>query len=245
MHNIKLVLEYDGSRYQGWQRLGKGESQNTLANKLTEVIHRMTSEEVELFCGARTEVGVHAYGQSVSFKTTSDMKPLEIQQYLNRYLPMDIAVLSAKEVPERFHASLNAKSRTYVYRIATGTVPSVFERKYTYYAFKTPDIGMMQQAALLLVGKHDFQNFSSGKKSKSTEKEVYQIKISKDAEMIQISICAKDFLHNMPRMIVGTLMDIGLGKRKKECIDAVFAGKEPASAPCDPKGLFLKEVSYE
>lgn len=244
MHNIKLTLEYDGSRYQGWQRLGKGESPNTVSNKLTEVLHKMTAEDIELFCGARTEVGVHAYGQTVNFKTTSDMKPYEIQHYLNRYLPMDIAVLSAEEMPERFHASLNAKSRTYLYRIAIGTVPSVFERKYTYYAFKTPDITVMQQAALLLVGKHDFKNFSSVKKSKSTEKEMYEIEIYGDTDEIQIRLRAKDFLHNMPRMIIGTLLDIGLGKRKKECIEAIFKGEEDASVPCDPKGLFLQEVEY-
>lgn len=243
MHNIKLTLEYDGSRYQGWQR-AKGESTNTVSNKLLEVIHKMTAEDVELFCGARTEVGVHAYEQTVNFKTTSDMKPHEIQQYLNRYLPMDIAVLTADEMPERFHASLNAVSKTYLYRIAIGDVPSVFERKYTYYAFKTPDIAVMQQAALQLIGKHDFKNFSTVKKSKSTEKDMYDIKIYRDAEEIQISLRAKDFLHNMPRIIAQTLLDIGLGKRKKECIEAIFAGKEDASAPCDPKGLFLQEVEY-
>lgn len=243
MHNIKLVLEYDGSRYQGWQR-AKGESTNTISNKLLEVIHKMTAEDVELFCGARTEVGVHAYAQTVNFKTTSDMRPHEILQYMNRYLPMDIAVLSAEEMPERFHASLNAKSRTYIYRIAIGTVPSVFDRKYTYYAFKTPDIAVMQQAALLLIGRHDFKNFSTVKKSKSTEKELYDIEIYSDGDEIQISLKAKDFLHNMPRMIIGTLLDIGLNKRKKDCIEAIFAGKESASAPCDPKGLFLQEVEY-
>lgn len=242
MHNIKLVLEYDGARYQGWQRLGKGESANTVANRLLDVIHKMTAEDVELFCGARTEVGVHAYGQVVNFKTTSDMKADEIRQYLNRYLPMDIAVLSAEEMPERFHASLNAKSRTYLYRIAIGAVPSVFNRKYTYYAFRTPDVGVMQQAALLLAGRHDFKHFSTVKKSKSTEKEIYNIDIHGDAEEIQIRIRANDFLHNMPRMIVGTLLDIGLGKRKVECIEAVFSGAEEASAPCDPKGMFLEKV---
>lgn len=244
MHNIKLTLEYDGSRYQGWQRLGKGESTNTVANKLLDVIHKMTAEDVELYCGARTEVGVHAYGQVVNFKTTSDMKPHEIQHYLNRYLPMDIAVLSAEEMPERFHAALGVKSITYLYRIAIGTVPSVFDRKYTYYAFKEPDLAVMQQAALSLAGNHDFKNFSTVKKSKSTEKELYDIKVYGDAQEIQITLRAKDFLHNMPRMIVGTLLDIGLGKRKKECIEAIFSGEDTASAPCDPKGLFLQEVEY-
>ena len=109
MRNILLTLEYDGSRYQGWQRLGKGESTNTVSNKILEVLKKMTNEDVELFCGARTEVGVHAYGQVVNFKTTTDMTLLEIKHYMNRYLPMDIAVLSVEEKPERFHASLNAK----------------------------------------------------------------------------------------------------------------------------------------
>ena len=113
MRNIKLVLEYDGSRYQGWQRLGKDESTNTISNKIIEVIKKMTNEDVELFCGARTEVGVHAYGQVVNFKTTSDMTLLEMKRYLNRYLPMDIAVIEIDVMPERFHAQLNAKEKTY------------------------------------------------------------------------------------------------------------------------------------
>lgn len=245
MRNIKLTLEYDGSRYQGWQRLGKDESSNTISNKILEVLHKMTSEDIELFCGARTEVGVHAYGQIVNFKTASDMDSLEIQHYLNRYLPMDIAVLKTEEVPERFHASLNAKSRTYLYRIAIGPVPSVFDRKYTYYSFQSPDIELMKQAALSLAGRHDFKNFSTAKRSKSTEKNLYDIKIQGDEKEIKITLCAQDFLHNMPRMIIQTLLDIGLGRRKKECIEAVFQGKEDASAPCDPKGLFLQSISYE
>ncbi len=244
MHNIKLTLEYDGSRYQGWQRLGQGESKNTISNRLLDVIYKMTAEHAELCSGSRTEVGVHAYQQIVNFKTTSDMTPKEIQHYLNRYLPMDIAVLSAEEVPERFHAGLNAKSRTYLYRIAIGTVPSVFDRKYTYYAFSTPDRDLMQQAAISLIGKHDFKHFSTAKRSKSTEKELYDISIQSNSKEIQITLCAKDFLHNMPRLILGTLIDIGLGKRKKECIEEIFRGTEAASAPCDPKGLFLKEIKY-
>jgi tRNA pseudouridine(38-40) synthase len=244
MHNIKLTLEYDGSRYQGWQRLGQGESTNTISNRLLDVIEKMTAEHVELFSGSRTEVGVHAYKLIVNFKTTSDMSTREIQHYLNRYLPMDIAVLSADEMPERFHAGLNAKSRTYIYRIAIGAVPSVFNRKYTYYSFHTPDIEVMQQAALSLIGKHDFKNFSTAKRSKSTEKELYDISISSSNKEIQITLCAKDFLHNMPRLIIGTLLDIGLGKRKKDCIEEIFKGTASASAACDPKGLFLKEIEY-
>lgn len=245
MRNIKLTLEYDGSRYQGWSRLGKGESTNTIFNKLLEVIKKMTDEDVELYCGSRTETGVHAYAQTVNFKTTTDRSLLEIKQYLNRYLPMDIAVTELEEKPERFHASLNASSRIYTYRIAMGDVPNVFERKYTYYCFKKPDIERMRQASLLLVGRHDFKNFSTVKRSKSTEKEIYNIDIYADEEEMQITIEANDFLHNMARMLISTLLDIGLDKRKKEEIDSIFSGKAPASAPCDPKGLYLQEIVYK
>ncbi len=246
MKNIKLVLEYDGSRYQGWQRLGKDESTNTISNKILEVIKKMTNEDVELCCGARTEVGVHAYAQVVNFKTTTEMSLLEIKRYLNRYLPMDIAVIEIELMPERFHASLNAVSKTYLYRLSVSEVPSVFERKYMYYSFKKPNVEVMKQAALSLVGKHDFKGFSTAKKSKSTEKEIFDIDIYDDGSEIQFTICANDFLHNMVRMILGTLIDIGLGNRKKEEIEEILSGstKTAASAPVDPKGLFLQEVTY-
>lgn len=246
MRNIKLTIEYDGSRYQGWQRLGKDESTNTIANKIIEVIKKMTNEDIELFCGARTEVGVHAYGQVANFKTTTDMTLIEIQRYLNRYLPMDIAIVDIEEKPERFHASLNASSKIYLYRLSIGDVPNVFDRKYTYHSFKKPDVELMKQAAILLVGKHDFKSFSTVKKNKSTIKEIYDIDIYNDGSEVQITLHGNDFLHNMPRMLIGTLLDIGIGNRKKEDIELIFDpdSKVTASAPIDPKGLYLQEVLY-
>lgn len=247
MRNIKLTIEYDGSRYYGWQRLGKDESTNTISNKIIEVIKKMTNEDVELFCGSRTEVGVHAYGQVASFKTTTDMSLLEIQRYMNRFLPMDIAIIDIEEKPERFHASLNATSRIYMYRISISDVPSVFDRKYVYHSFKEPDVNLMRQAACLLVGRHDFKNFSTVKKNKSTIKELYDIDIYDDGNEIQITLHGNDFLHNMPRMILGTLLDIGIGNRKMEDIELIFDDHSDvtASAPVDPKGLYLQEVIYK
>ena len=247
MRNIKLTIEYDGSRYQGWQRLGKDESTNTIANKITEVIKKMTNEDIELFCGSRTEVGVHAYGQVASFKTTTDMTLIEIQHYLNRYLPMDIAITDIEEKPERFHASLNATSKIYMYRISVSEVPSVFERKYVYHSVKRPDVDLMKQAAILLVGKHDFKKFSTVKKNKSTVKEIYDIDVYDDGEELQITLHGNVFLHNMARMILGTLLDIGVGNRKKEDIELIFDSNSDvaASAPADPKGLYLQEVLYQ
>ncbi|MDF2537300.1 MAG: pseudouridylate synthase [Herbinix sp.] len=246
MRNIKLTIEYDGSRYSGWQRLGKGESDNTIENKLLEVISKMTGENVELFCGCRTEAGVHAYAQIANFKTNTKMKLYEIKNYFNRYLPMDIAVIEVEEMPERFSASLNAKAKTYLYRIAIGDVPSVFDRKYTYYCFHMPKLDLMKQAAANLIGKHDFKDFSSVKKNKSTLKEIYSIDIYQDAKEIQITIKANDFLHNMARMMISTLLEIGLEERKPEEITSILNPEltDSGSAPASSQGLFLQEIEY-
>ena len=157
---------------------------------------------------------------------------------------MDIAGTEVKEAPERCHAQLNAVSKTYVYRMTVSEVPSVFDRKYTYHCFKTPDSKLMQQAAQYFIGKHDFKNFSTAKKSKSTVRQITDIEIYGNSEEIQITIQADDFLHNMARLIIGTLLEIGNGTRKKEDIEKIFAGKAVVSEPCDPKGLFLQEISY-
>ncbi len=246
MRNIKLTLEYDGSRYSGYQRLGKGESTNTIENKLLEIIKKMTNEDAEIFCGSRTEVGVHAYAQICNFKTNCALKLYEIKNYFNRYLPMDIAVIDVEEKPERFHSSLNAKSKKYLYRIAIGDVPSVFDRKYTYYSFKKLDIDIMREAAKDLIGKHDFKCFSTVKKNKSTVKEIYDIDIYGDDKEIQITLHGNDFLHNMARMIVATLIDIGNGTRSVDCIPKIFDenSDEISSAPADASGMFLLEVEY-
>lgn len=245
MRNIKLTIEYDGGRYSGWQRLGKGESTNTIENKLLEIIEKMTGKESELFCGARTEVGVHAYAQVSNFKTDTNLKLYEIKNYFNRYLPMDIAVREVEEVSERFHSSLNAKSKKYVYRITNADIPSVFERKYTYHSFAKLDIKLMKEASKELIGKHDFKAFSTVKKSKSTEKEIYSIDFLQKESEIQIIIHASDFLHNMARMIVGTLLEIGAGRKKTSEISAILSGESNASAPADAQGLYLLEIEYE
>lgn len=245
MRNIKLTIEYDGSRYQGWTRLGKNESGNTISNKIREVLKKMTGEEIEEFnCGCRTEVGVHAYAQTANFKMKSGADIQEIKYYLNRYLPMDIAITEVKEVPERFHAQLNATSKTYVYRMTVSDVPSVFERKHTYHCFRIPDRQLMREAAAMLTGVHDFRNFSTVKKAKSTVREIYEINVYDDGEEMLITICADDFLHNMARIIIGTLLEIGLRMRDADEIEDIFEGELPASAPCDPKGLYLQEVTY-
>lgn len=247
MRNIKLTIEYDGGRYYGWQRLGKDEPTNTIENKLLEVIRKMTGENIDIFCGARTENGVHAIEQIANFKTNSDMSPLEIKHYFNRYLPRDIAVSYVEEVDERFHASLNAAKQTYQYRISIGDYAPVFNRKFTYYCFGELNIERMQEAADLLKGKHEFKGFSTVKRTnKSTEREIYDLSITGDQKEIQITICANDFLHNMARIIVGILIEIGEGELESSILNEIIASKtrNEEIEMADPKGLALLKVEY-
>lgn len=247
MRNIQLTIEYDGSRYDGWQKQ-VGRSVATIQDKIEDVLTKMENEPVEVIGAARTEAGVHAYRQIANFKTNSDLKVYEIKQYLNRFLPRDIAVTEALEVPERFHASFNAVSFEYEYKISIGEVPSVFERKYNYYCFKRPNIEAMKEAAKLMVGKHDFKAFSDNKRmKKSTERTIYAIDIYGDNKEIVITVKGDDFWPHMVRIMVGTLLDVGLGEKKASDINDILASKdrEKAGPTAEAKGLFLVDVYYQ
>lgn len=245
MRNIKLILEYDGSRYQGWQQPGKKDPSGTVSGRVTGTLCRMTGEEIEVFCAARTESGVHASCQTVSFKTASRLPVPEIRRELNQYLPQDIAVLQAEEVSERFHASLNLLSMTYTYRVYTGAVMDVFRRKYLYHIPQALDISAMEKAASHLVGIHDFRYLSSGRTKKSSEKKLWSAKILSPADdELHIVLEASAFLHQMPRLITGTLLDVGMGVRNAGCIPAILSGREPASRPVPSAGLCLTDTRY-
>ena len=248
MRNIKLTIEYDGGRYDGWQRLGKDSGQTTIQGKIEEVLRKMTGEsDLTVDGSGRTDAGVHAYAQVANFHTNSTMKCYEIKHYLSRYLPRDIAVFDVQEVDERFHSRLNAKSKKYVYRIATGEVPCVFDRKYTYYCFDRLDIPAMKKAASYLIGKHDFKAFSSIRRTnKSTVREIYDIDIYDDGKEIQITFRGNGFLYNMVRIIVGTLLEVGKGERPASDMKRILESKdrEQAGPTAAAQGLFLLEVEY-
>lgn len=246
MRNFKLTIEYDGGRYDGWQRLGKDDVTNTIEYKITEVLKKMTQEEITLFVGMRTETGVHAYGQVAGFQSNTTLSCQEILHYLNRYLPRDIAVTAVQEMPERFHASLNAKSKTFIYRIDVNEVPDVFERKYKYNAFKRPDVDAMNTACSYLLGEHDFKKFTTARKNKSTVKKILAAKVVDDGTEMQIVITANDFMHNMARLLFGTILEVGNGEirpdKMKEYLD-VNSEEKPENM-AEPCGLFLQEVQY-
>jgi len=246
MYNYRILIQYDGGRYDGWQRIGRDDNANTVEYKITEVLKKLTGKEVELFCGCRTERGVHAYGQVANFKLEEKRDCVEINNYLNRYLPRDIAVLKTEAVDERFHSQLNAKSKTYVYRIDTANIANVFERRYSYHTFYVPDFAAMRRAAQYFEGEHDFKAFTTSKKSKSTVRNIRSVDIETEGSIAVIKITANDFLHNMARFMVGMLLDVGNGLKKPEAVRDLLSGKDvQMSLPAEPYGLFLKSVSYE
>ena len=157
--NYRLTLCYDGTRWKGWQK--QGNTEQTIQGKLQSVLEKMTGEEIEIHGSGRTDAGVHARGQVANFHINAEICPdgEAAREYLNRYLPDDIRVLSAKIVPERFHSRLSATSKTYGYYVETGDKKNVFERKYVYGCGKKLDVKAMRQAAEFLIGEHDFKSF--------------------------------------------------------------------------------------
>lgn len=255
MQNIRLTLQYDGTRYLGWQRPQKDRHEKTVSYKLASVLKKMTGEEIALHVGAKTEAGVHAAGQTVSFQTDSAISPEQFRTELNRYLPQDIAVLSASAAPERFRADLSAVSRTYEYHVCTAKIYDVFTAPYTAHlpldghdleGSVSLDENAMQEAAALLIGRHDFLGFSGARSKKKTEKEIHEIRITHEEEhLLTITLTADDFLFRMPSLIMGTLMEVCVGKRTPESIRDILEGREKAAALCDAKGLLLKSISYD
>ena len=245
MKNYKLLVQYEGTRYNGWQR--QGNTKNTIQERFENVLSQMVGKKVEVFASGRTDAGVHAGGQVVSFFCETEKSAEEIRVYLNRYLPRDIRVLSAEEVQERFHARLCAKRKTYEYIICAGEKADVFSRR-TVYEIEIPDIEAMQRAARVLLGKHDFQGFSSAKKTKkSTERTIYELKVEKRGPQIILRVTGSGFLYHMVRIIAGTLLAIGLGEKPETCIEEVFRTKERALAgkTLPAEGLCLVQVDYE
>ena len=244
MKNYKITVQYDGTKYNGWQR--QGNTKNTIQERFENVLSRMCGKDVDIFASGRTDAGVHADEQTANFKCETQMTESDIHEYLNKYLPEDIRVTSINEADMRFHSRLNAVSKTYEYTIATEK-PDVFIRKYVFFADRKPDVEKMRSAAMLFTGKHDFRGFSSvGRTKKSTVRTVNFIEIEEKDSLIKIRINADGFLYNMVRIIAGTLYDIGIGALEESVIEEVFEEKirERAGVTLPASGLRLMKVYY-
>lgn len=245
MKNYKILIQYDGTRYKGWQV--QNSTDMTIQGKIQKVLEELAGHPVEVIGSGRTDAGVHASGQVANFHIDGDFSKEEILEYLNQYLPMDIAVTEIEEVEERFHARFAATSKTYIYRIHTRNIPNVFERKYAY-TYTTPlNVEAMKKAASLLIGTHDFQSFCGNKRmKKSTVRTVFSIDITEKQDEIIISYTGDGFLQNMIRIMTGTLIEVGNGTKQASEIPEILEGKnrELAGFTVPPEGLMLKQVDY-
>lgn len=245
MRNLKLTIQYDGTRYKGWQRLGNTE--NTLQGKIEQVLSRMTGETIEIIGSGRTDMGVHAQGQVANFKTSCTKSVDEIQQYLYQYLPEDIVVSQIEEVDERFHARYHAVAKEYVYKIWNAPYHNPFLRKYVVHIPQPLNLEAMQRAVPYLLGEHDFSAFvSSRSKKKSNIRELYSIDITKQDSLIELTFRGNGFLHNMVRIITGTLLEVGHGRMKPAYLKEILERRDRTLAgPTAPaKGLHLVKVYY-
>lgn len=247
MRNFKIIVQYEGTRYQGWQR--QDSTGNTIQGKLEAILAKMTGIDfVQVYGSGRTDAGVHALGQVANFKIHTDMSSEAVMDYINQYLPEDIGVIAIQEMPERFHSRLNAKKKTYCYRIWNSNLPCVFSRRYVYELSEKLDVGAMKTAAAYFIGMHDFKAFTSNKKSKkSTVRTIDAIEIDSNGSEIAITYSGDGFLYHMVRILTGTLIEVGLGKRSAASVETLFAqgaSREMSGALVPAKGLCLVEVQY-
>lgn len=245
MKNYKITVQYDGTRYKGWQVQKATEA--TIQGKLQNVLSKLAGHPVEVIGSGRTDAGVHAAGQVANFHMDEHFSVEEICDNLNEFLPEDIAITEIAEVDNRFHSRYNAVSKTYSYRIRTSPVADVFERRFVYHYGKPLDVGRMKAAAERLKGTHDFASFCGNKKmKKSTVRTIMDITFAEKEGEIEIRYTGDGFLQNMIRILTGTLIEVGRGERVIESMTAILAAKnrEAAGYTAPPQGLRLEKVEY-
>lgn len=258
--NIRFLVSYDGTKYDGWQR--QGNTDRTIQGKIEAVLSRLFDVSVETHGSGRTDGGVHARGQVANvwvdeeamkkaapklakYKGMSRMAA--IQAYLNEYLPEDICVREMQEAAERFHSRLSAVGKTYSYQICTSALKPVFDRKYVWWLPERLDVPAMRQAAHLLVGTHDFASFCGNPKmKKSTVRTIDSLEIRETGGGLTIVVHGDGFLQNMVRILTGTLVEVGRGNLRPEAMAEILeAKKRSAAGPmAPPQGLCLEQVDY-
>ena len=245
MRNIKLLIEYDGTNYQGWQVQPKGP---TIQGVLEEKLGLLTGEPVQLFGSGRTDSGVHALGQVAHFKTQNRMDIRTIHRALNSLLPDDIVIQKVEDVDEGFHARKHSKSKVYEYRILNRNLRSAFHRGYLWYIPQKLNLMEMKKATQGLIGEHDFSSFRSvGTPTRTAVRRVIRAEWKRGRDgIIRFEIEANGFLKQMVRAIIGTLVEIGKGRMKAADLRKIMNSKDRKKAgPTAPaQGLFLKEVKY-
>jgi tRNA pseudouridine38-40 synthase len=241
---IALGVEYDGAGFAGWQWQPK---QRTLQSELEVALSRVANTLVRVTCAGRTDAGVHATAQVVHFDTDAVRTPYSWIMGSNSLLPADLRVTWAMEVDPTFHARTSAIARHYRYVILNRPMTSALHRQQLTWVFSPLDIEPMQQAAACLIGEHDFSSFrAQGCQSKSPNRFMHFIHVSREGDRVIIDVCANAFLHHMVRNIAGTLIDVGTGKQKPEWVAEVLAAQDRArgGVTAPPDGLYFAGIFY-
>jgi len=245
--NIKLILEYDGTNYHGWQSQA-GSGRPTVQETVERAIRELSHEEAELFSSGRTDAGVHALGHVANFTIMKEMPPEAWAPALNHHLPFDIRVLRSQEAAPDFHARYSASGKTYRYVILNRHAPSALHRSRAWHIPKKLNLAAMRRAAKYLVGARDFSAFrASACGAKNPVRSLKTLLIKKRGDFIEILLTADAFLQHMARNIAGTLVDVGLGRLKPDEVKRILASKDRrlAGRTAPPQGLFLVEVYYK
>jgi tRNA pseudouridine38-40 synthase len=244
MPTIKLTLEYDGTAYAGWQRQP---DQPTIQEAVETAIEGVTQLKVPVIGAGRTDAGVHALGQVASFRIDRVMTPREWTRALNAHLPDTIAVQSAMLVPDTFHARYSAKGKLYEYRLVNREARPALDRQYCWHIYKPLNDAAMNQAAMALVGSHDFSSFQT----QPTDNDdpicrIEHLTVFRHGNTLRIEAYADRFLKQMVRTIVGTLVEVGLGRRPADSVTTILNTRDRSAAgkTAPPQGLFLVRVDY-
>lgn len=244
MRNVKLIIEYDGTNYHGWQ---KQKNAITVQHTIERAIKGLTGETVDLTGSSRTDFGVHALGQVANFMTTSGIPGDRFSYALNRMLPDDIVIKDSRDVSPDFHARFKSKGKKYRYVIYNSRFPSAIFKNRAYHVSYELDFESMQKAALYFLGTHDFSSFrASGSSVKTSVRTITEVLLQRDDEIIRFEISGDGFLYNMVRIIVGTLVEVGMGRINAEDIPDILKSLERkrAGRTAPAKGLYLVEVYY-
>lgn len=246
VRNLLITIEYDGSEYHGWQIQP---NLKTVQGTMEKELKKLFRTPVQLNGTSRTDAGVHAFGQRATFSGDFGIPTERIQFAANNLLPGSIHISKVQEVPDRFHARFDATAKTYRYVIHNTQHRNVFDRNYCWYVGPTLNVSDMKEAATHFVGTHDFKSCQAtgGPEKHSTVRTVMDLQVMKQDEKITIEITGDGFLYNMVRIIVGTLVQVGLGRIKPNQIDEILQSKDRARAgrTAPPQGLYLVEVYYE
>ncbi|HZK56988.1 MAG TPA: tRNA pseudouridine(38-40) synthase TruA [Clostridia bacterium] len=244
MRNIKIEIEYDGTNYCGWQIQQNG---ITIQGEITDALKKLTGEETIIHGSGRTDAGAHAKNQVANFILENNIPTERLPLALNGILPDDITITNAMEVPMDFHAQRSAISKRYIYHIYESKYRSALLRNYSYHVHRRLNHGKMQEAAKMFIGTHDFRAFmASGSDVRGTVRTIYESDIVNKGKSLYVYIKGNGFLYNMVRIIVGTLVEIGLGKMQIDRIEQLFEIGDRAMAghTAPAQGLFLDKVYY-